>query len=495
MTLVGWVETAPRSVLVAVVALALFVAIAPPIYSAAAVGAAAVVLVTIARPVVGLAFLAFAVPFGSVVDSRLGALPFGVVDGLAILAVASWLVGALVRREPVALGALFWPLFALVAAGVLSMSFAESPGVAAKELLRWIELLLVYLAATNLVRDHRNLRIIVGAILVAASAESLLGAVQFFTRIGPPSFAVGRFLRAYGTFGQPNPFAGYLGMVLPLALALVVVWRGARRDWLWRGSLGALAIVGSALLMSMSRGAWMGLAAALLVGAAIVNRRAAIAALAVTGLGTLALSLESLQLLPAFIAQRIASVSGYFRIFDARGVQPSPDTWAIVERMAHWQAGWEMLLDNPLVGVGPGHYPLAYAAYAILPYWKDPLGHAHNIYLHIGAELGLVGLLAYLACLASWMLLGVRRSAAVDPSERAGLARALSVGVLGCLVAAAVHNIFDNLYVHGMNVHVALLVGTLAGLPARGQGVDNFARQVPQNGVSLPRHAGDARVQ
>src|SRR2546430_1151113 len=70
-------------------------------------------------------------------------------------------------------------------------------------------------------RRRRQVRTLLGLLMLGGLAESLLGAVQFLFQIGPPSFAVGRFLRAYGTFGQPNPYGGYLAMVLPIAVAIV----------------------------------------------------------------------------------------------------------------------------------------------------------------------------------------------------------------------------------------------------------------------------------
>jgi putative inorganic carbon (hco3(-)) transporter len=472
-----WLPAISGRLSLLIVAVAAFIAVAPPLYSAAAILVAVTVAVSLARPTLALAALAVAVPFGSVLDVRGDALPLGAAEAMALLAVASWLAAVLARRDSrIELGPLFWPLAAIVGAGILSASFADDYGVSAKELLRWVELLLVYLAATNILRDMSRLRLLIAAVLAAASAEALVGVVQFFTRIGPPSFQMGPFLRAYGTFGQPNPFGGYLGMALPLALALVVGWRPRGRDWLWYAALGALGLTSAALAMSLSRGAWLGVAFAALLVAALVSRRAAGAAVGILVLGALTLSLNSLNILPDFIAQRVTSVSGYFGVFDARGVYPYPDIWAIVERMAHWQAGWEMMLDHPLVGVGPGHYPVAYPDYAILPFWKDALGHAQNIYLNIGAEMGLIGLLAYLAALGSWISVALRTARAWRVFQPAGFGRALGIGIAACLTAAAVHNLFDNLYVHAMNVHVALLLGALAacrGLvpvtpPARG---------------------------
>ncbi len=150
-------------------------------------------------------------------------------------------------------------------------------------------------------------------ILVAASAEALVGFYQFFTQTGPESFIIGRFMRAYGTFSQPNPFAGYLGLILPLgvALALVPLFRpvrvvpahadeatcprgpSQREAWIRVGggvrglslaftrlpfSLKLLAwvgcaLIGAAMLMSLSRGALLGAAVAVIVMAAVASRR------------------------------------------------------------------------------------------------------------------------------------------------------------------------------------------------------------------------------
>lgn len=460
--------TAPA--LVAVLLVALAVAVLPPALSAAALVAGVVFCLTLARPATGLALLALAVPFGPLIETRTGNLPAGPTEALAGLVAAGWLAGVLTRRnDRVRPGPLAWPMVAFLGAGVLAASFAESLPAAIKELSRWVELALVYLAATNLLRTDRHLRLVVGAMLAAGAGEAAVGVAQFLTRSGPPSFRIGPFLRAYGTFGQPNPFAGYLEMVLPLALALAVVWRPERRDWLWRASWAAAGLMAIGVAMSLSRGAWLGLGLAVAVGALLVSRRAAALVAAGGGLAVLALLLGQFNLLPAVVTQRFAGAAEYFRVFDARQVIPNAANWAVVERMAHWQAGWEMLVDHPLVGVGPGHYVLAYPAYAILPYWKDALGHAHNVYLNVGAEMGLIGLVAYLAMLASWLWAAVALARHGAGRETGSLRRALAVGVAAGLVAAALHNAFDNLYVHGMNVHVGLLLGLLGASGAAGR--------------------------
>ena len=75
----------------------------------------------------------------------------------------------------------------------------------------------------------------------------------------------GRYMRAYGTFAQPNPYGGYLGMLLPLACAILLTRWGRRGPgrlrslWgdrvLWLLSLASFATMFAGLIMSWSRGA------------------------------------------------------------------------------------------------------------------------------------------------------------------------------------------------------------------------------------------------
>jgi O-antigen ligase len=139
-----------------------------------------------------------------------------------------------------------------------------------------------------------------------------------------------------------------------------------------------------------------------------------------------------------------------------RNVEVTDANFAVVERAAHWYAAWRMFSDHPWTGVGLGNYATAYERYA-LPRWPDPLGHAHNYYLNIAAEAGLPGLAAYLLWMAAGLWVIAR---AVRGSQ--GLEQGLALGALGLWVHLAVHSVFDNLYVHGMAIHVGLLLGMAA---------------------------------
>jgi len=171
----------------------------------------------------------------------------------------------------------------------------------------------------------------------------------------------------------------------------------------------------------------------------------------------LALALAVSGLLPAAILDRMAQTIEYFGVFDVRTVEVTSENWAVVERMAHWQAGWYMFVDHPWLGVGAGNYAAAYPQYFVGT-WREALGHAHNYYLNILAELGVVGgaVLVWLLGLSFVQLGGavVRSKAARNDFWRAVLA-----GVLGGLVVFCVHNLFDSLFVHSVNVQLGVLLG------------------------------------
>ncbi len=161
------------------------------------------------------------------------------------------------------------------------------------------------------------------------------------------------------------------------------------------------------------------------------------------------------NLIPDVITQRFAGVSDYFGVFDVRGYPVNDANYAIVERMAHWQAAWYMLEAHPWLGVGFGNYAAVYPAYA-LPHWDDPLGHAHNYYLNVAAESGLIGLGGYLFLWGAifWMVWRTVRTTH-------GLAQGIAAGIFGALVVLSIHNLFDDLFVHSMHIQVGITLGLL----------------------------------
>jgi O-antigen ligase len=451
---------------VLVLALALAIALLPLVWAILLVVGGGITLITLIHPQLGVLLIVLAVPFGSLRQVRVGVMNVGAAEVLVALVLVAWLMRMVARREirwrwpPLSL-----PLLGLLGAMLLSTLVATSLQHSIKEIIKWGEVLVLYLMVSNEM-DERWIKGLLFAILGTGALVALHGIYQFLFQVGPEEFVLfGRFMRAYGTFEQPNPYAGYLGLTLPLAVGLVAATFLSDREkvsgwWLiWAGGCGALML--AALIMSWSRGAWLGFAAAIAIMtlAVILRRgRAAVLILFFLFLTFYFLLAGGLNLLPQAIMQRFSDFVPYLDLVDVRGMEITDANFAVLERMAHWQSALAMWTDHPWLGVGVGNYEVAYTYYA-LPLWTFPLGHAHNYYLNIAAEAGVLGLLAYLLLWGTAWLFAWR--VAKRSSRMSGWHWAIALGVLGVVTHLAVHSFFDNLFVHDMYLHLGILLAIL----------------------------------
>ena len=354
----------------------------------------------------------------------------------------------------------------------ISLVGAESYRDGLPELIKWLEVLLLYWCVAAVLPLDRASWLITG-LLVAGIGQALLGLVQFVTQSGPEAFVLmGRFMRAYGTFRQPNPYAGYLGLVAPFAISLALwAWIGQahnageanlRQVRLLRVALpAAAAVISLGLFLSWSRGAWLAFVVAVAVVILAHTRRAApVVMLAVAFAVVIAVVFGLVDLLPASLVNRVSELQQFVGLVNIRSVEVTDANFSVIERIAHWQAALGMWADHPWLGVGIGNYATAYPTYN-LPRWYEPLGHAHNVYLNFGAEAGLLGFLAYLGLWIACLLQAVRAAAV---SNR--FVAAVGAGVLGALTHATTHNLFDNLWVQHNYLNLALFLGLLAVLTA-----------------------------
>jgi putative inorganic carbon (hco3(-)) transporter len=386
---------------------------------------------------------------------------------LLALALAGWAARSLWRRDITIPRTWLWlPLVAYVSVGLLSLLPAQSLTDGLREIAKWVQVALVLLVILPEVQRGRH-GWLIGALLLAGLAQAAVGLWQFgFQTRGPEHFqlAAGNF-RAYGSFEQPNPYGGFLGLLWPLAAglcwaAVVRALRGRQtRDWLSAAGLAlAAGLMLAGLFASFSRGAWLGAAAAAGTMAIVLPRRwLAGLLLGAAGLA-LALGLAQAGLLPGAIQARLADMGDLAVVGDVRGVNITSENFAVIERLAHWQAAESMARQHPWLGVGIGNYSAVYAEHALLN-WEHPLGHAHMVYLNVLAETGLLGLLTYMAL---WVIIFVMTLRAIR--RHAGLERGLALGLLGAWVHLSVHHLVDYLFVNNIHLTVAALLCLLAWL-------------------------------
>lgn len=361
------------------------------------------------------------------------------------------------------------------------------------EIIKLAQLFTLMLIVAN-ERDDKNRAILIGAILISATGQAVFGIVQHQVRgFGPKEFLIpdtNRF-RAYGTFEQPNPYAGYLGLTWVIAACIAVFfWRCAIGDLRFAiekhrasktsqssdhlPSASSLHFLIPALLTTFiaivclyalrasgSRGGLLGAGAAIFVMALALLKHPLrwLGAVALVGLTLYTFGVVDL---PSSFEQQLRDYGN----IDVRTAHVTPITFSTIERLAHWQAAIRMAQANPWLGVGYGNYDAAYATYKLLQ-WDNSLGHAHNIYLNLLAETGAIGFVAYCVLWATIFVVTirlVRHSSFIKPFSTFNFQHStLSLGLLGAWAHFSAHNFFDNLFV--ANIHI--LIGVYLGLLIR----------------------------
>ncbi len=447
----------------------------------AAVGA----FIVVSRwPHLGLYLLVLSVPGQTETSFALGSSRVTLTQAAVLLALAGWVGSRVLYRRPFLAQPLprLLPFYLLyLATMVVSLTIARSTSEGLNELSRWLITFFAYVLATSVIHTRRELWGLIICLSTGAVIEAGIGVVQTRLNLGPESYAISDGLsRAFGTFDKPNSFAGYLEMGLPLLVALTLLaWKSrnaAMRNWfalqgrprsaanqavrrthLWLLLLvPAVGLVGLGVIASYSRGAWLGL----IVGAVAMILIRGRKSLPIIIIGGSVLILVGLGVQTGAIQTssfgRLASIADQFSPFDVRDVTVTDENFAVVERMAMWQAGGNMFLSNPWLGVGIGNYNVRYNEFST-PQWPDSRGHAHNYYIHAAAETGLIGAVAYL------LLLGIALSQAAQAARITPDAKLRYVcwGVWGIIVAVATHNLVEDLHVLNMGVQWSSLLAVL----------------------------------
>ena len=123
------------------------------------------------------------------------------------------------RHEPLPRTRLYLPLAVIMLAFVPSLFGAISAAAWVSEFIKWIEIVLLVLIVLDL---RQRWTWIAFGVVLAAVLQALIGLYEFRGGSGAPHLWIAnyRYFRAFGTFGQPNPFSAFMGLTLPLALGL-----------------------------------------------------------------------------------------------------------------------------------------------------------------------------------------------------------------------------------------------------------------------------------
>jgi putative inorganic carbon (HCO3(-)) transporter len=329
-------------------------------------------------------------------------------SGFALVLLVPLFGYLVVGRQPVVLTPALGLMVGYLVALVLSATLAPGAGrdTVSTVVTFLSEGLLLYVLITNVVRTPRTLRAVVWALIVAGGIMGALSVWQEATHsyhqtlwglaqvdrtgsnIGTAA-AFGKDLRPRlaGPIGEKNRYAQVLLVLLPLALWIVRI--EAIR---WRRLLaaGCAFFTLCGILLTFSRGAALALGItvlAMMVVGFVRARTVALLLVCVLGL--------TFALAPDYIA-RLQSLSA----LDSATSQGSSADGAVVGRATEGLAAFNAFKDHPIVGVGPGQffrrYSQEYGNQLNLRFLAENR-QAHNLYLAIMADTGILGLVTFLS--------------------------------------------------------------------------------------------------
>jgi O-antigen ligase len=330
------------------------------------------------------------------------------------------------------------PIWAFVLLSVLSCFFSTLPSRSLVQIKGFGTFFLVVFAAA-LLDDAADVKLVVDTWRITALYLVLRGFVEWISGTPSLDFRIAGGLSVYMTY------AGLLLVLVPLLGARGI--SGGARGARWADVAIALAGV-LATALTLTRGAYLGLAVGLLAVLLAARPRLALAA-------PFAVALFFI-LMPLAVRDRLMSVT-------------NPKDVTMNDRVAMWKAGAAMIAQRPLFGVGPARVKALYPGYRV-PGWVEPRpGHLHNNLVMIAAETGIPSALAYLAFVGAFFLGAVR---IVRGTPRGEPARGIALGAIGAMAALFAAGMFEYNFGDVEVLMATLVVATLpfaaarAGLPA-----------------------------
>ncbi len=425
--------------------------------------------------------LIVALGLSPVIGGGFGELAAGVLQVLVLAAIAVYALGSREDRVELTKAPGLLAITVFLIAVLISTLFSEAIYSSFRFILLTTACLGAYLLGATLFKDTRYMAAAMWTVVVSSLLVCMIGIRHYAISTGGGAqfwkalMSTSDHMRLFGPFINPGFFAGYLVIAIPVTLGVYLITR--------RGLLAFIAGMAVVLetLALMLTGTKFGVVSAVaglglffIVSAATKSlRRSKFARLVI-------LAVVMLPLLVVF------SRPVFFRISEAEagGSQVHSTTF----RIYTWKATLDMARHNPLVGTGPGTYEISYPRYSI----AGPTKHAHQTYLQIASESGVLAagaLVVALLVIAVKTLTGIIRAGnnavetpqkSADEAEGAALSwkdmlpssgqQMMACALYAALAGSVLRNLVDSdWYVIGIALPFWTLAGALVAVAVTAQ--------------------------
>lgn len=393
--------------------------------------------------------------FGPLATGAVRTLEFLVLQSLTVVALFLWLLRLWLKPRPQFLmPPLGWGVIAFTVYAIARYWVADIEYIARQELIRVILYASLFFIIVNNLHQQESANRIGYVMLLLAMCITFYAGYQFFTGDN----TVWHFENTYqgrgsGTYINPNHFAGFLELLLPLGVAYTIVGRMKPVFRVLIGYATAMILVG--IGVSISRGAWIA------------------TALTLTGFFVVLLFHRGFRI-PALLALLVIAFATFVAVprsdLIKKRIQTSAKEVSTKEysRYQLWLPALELWREDKWLGIGPGHFNSRFPSVRPQDFQTEP-DRVHNDYLNTLVDWGIIGLAIVLASLGA-LSIGIIKSwrhiggIAADLGNRRSNRFAFVLGASFGLIALLFHSATDfNMHIPANAILAVALMALLAG--------------------------------
>ncbi|MDD3570919.1 MAG: O-antigen ligase family protein [Lachnospiraceae bacterium] len=289
----------------------------------------------------------------------------------------------------------------------------------------------------NAIESKRQVKILLFLMVCVGVLVALYGFYQYmfqdkFGGVWVDTEMFEGMFRVYSTFANPNVLGEYFLLIIPLAVACFFITKPLIMKLFYLGATGAMLLC---LILTYSRGCYIGILVAAAIFLVLLDKR------------FIFLGFIGLLLMPFVLPETILN-----RFMSIGNMEDSSTSY----RVYIWMGTIAMLKDYWFSGVGPGQaaYNLVYPVYG---YNGISAPHAHNTYLQIMCDSGIIGIIAFFVIIYQYF----KALFCSYLKEADKTARILTIGAMAAVAGFLVQSLFDYTF---YNYRVMLLLWAVIGM-------------------------------
>lgn len=312
-----------------------------------------------------------------------------IIESLSIFAIVCFIFKKIIQQKGILDTHLNLGIFGYMVICFISIFISSNWEISAKTFFaKTLQNILFFFVVSETLNTEKRIKNIIYIFLVSSLLLGIDGIYQYFTH---KEFIRHRkyfdIPRIHATFPSANDFGCYLASMLPFSI--VSFFTNKFRFKLFRFLFIGLAVLLFVCLMfTVSRGAWFAFLAAILFMSIWIDK---------LGLFFLSMSVLIVFLLSfyhPYVKERLSNFFAFLNQID-------------LDREMIWNGAWRMFMLKPWLGIGLGTFMFNFRKF-VVPTYPYGISYAHNCYLQIAAEIGIIGLGMFLCILVLFFYQGIK---------------------------------------------------------------------------------------